>query len=66
MNTTTIITQAAIDESLDAAVRSGYELNIWNAEDIAEDIATYDSLFENVEPAILIPFIRIWKEKHIT
>lgn len=54
--------QKRINESLDSAIESGYELDEWSAEDIAADLNQYDSNFESFESKDLVPFIQTWKD----
>lgn len=59
-----IITEAQVHASNDRAVENGYDLFSWSAEEIAVDLADYDSDFEGVPVEITIPFIRSWFVKH--
>lgn len=56
-------TQAQVDESLDSAIRNGYELDDWSAADIAEDLNQYDSQFEEVPTERLVALIQNWKDR---
>lgn len=49
-----------IFESLNSAIENGYELREWTAEDIAKDLAEYDSYFESTPVEDLVPFIQEW------
>ena len=50
----------AVIESLNNAVANGYPLYEWTAEEIAADLAEYDSQFENVDQAELQIIIAGW------
>lgn len=60
------ITQENVDRSLNQAIENGYMLDLWDAEDIAEDLHEYDSDFEDTDPNDLVPFVRDWKSRRPT
>ena len=57
------ITQERINESLDNATINGYPLKQWTPETIAQDLIEYDVDFEEVDPVLLVPFIKNWLGK---
>lgn len=50
-------------EALDNASGNGFDPHRHTAEEIAEDLNTYDADLENIGADILIPFIREWLAK---
>lgn len=58
------ISQGMVDESMANAIDNGYSFDEWSAEEIARDIAEYDSQFEGVPIEEIIPLIKEWKEKN--
>ena len=49
-----------IFEALNNAMDSGYEINEWSAELIAQDLSDYDSFFEGYLEPELVPHIVSW------
>lgn len=58
------LTQRRVDESLNEAVKNGYELHLWEAANIAEDLSEYDQFFEDADQAVLLPLVEDWKKRH--
>ena len=54
------VTRENVFTALNVAQNNGYDLKIWSAQEIADDLATYDSDFDECDPEILIPFIQEW------
>jgi hypothetical protein len=52
--------QKAVNIALDNALINGYNMLLLPAEDIADDMISYESDFENWESDILIPYIEVW------
>jgi len=60
------ITQKAVSESLQNAIENGYDLLSWSDDEIAQDLGTYDDQFGGADPGMLIPFIRTFREQHVS
>jgi hypothetical protein len=60
------VTYKSVRESLDSAIDNGYELDEWEASDIADDMHKYDATFEDVDSELLKPHIERWLEERKT
>lgn len=59
------LTQEVIDETLNSAVENGYDLNGWQASELADDITDYSSQYEGIDPTIIAPYILDWQRRQV-
>lgn len=49
-----------VKEALDNAADNGYDPELWDIDELAEDLNRYCSDLEGIPPSCLIPHIRAW------
>lgn len=60
-----MISQELINELLDNAKQNGYDMLAESDEAIAIDLGTCAQEVEGLEPEVLVPFIKVWKDGQI-